>query len=488
MELKALSVCHKFILFWFSLSVLTPGAYAVIEASNIADELRANPWWQSGRKALSQRKAVQLNYAQAKNVILFIADGMGISTITAARIYDGQSKGRSGEENSLSFERFPHTALIKTYGSDAQITGSAATASAMNSGVKVPHDMINWQGEKVCDGSYGDLPSTLAQLAVNHGKFTGVVSTDRITSATPAAVYGHVPNRKWQSESRLPRKDRQRGCVSLAHQMLQFNQGRGLQVMLGGGRKAFTTDQGNLIDAWQRRNGNAVYVQDALSFRVLQPQMPGPLLGLFADSHMDYEVDRNDREQPSLAEMTDFAIDALGQNNRGYYLMVEGALIDHAHHDTNAFRALSDTQAFAQAVQVAVNKVKLEETLILVTADHSHTFVLAGYSRRGNPILGLARKNNKLSLAADGKPYTTLGYYTGPNARTIFSAILNNARVLNPDYQQQSAVPREDETHGGEDVALFAVGPKSHLVGGVLEQHVIFHIIAEAFGWQLYGQ
>jgi alkaline phosphatase len=205
---------------------------------------------------------------------------------------------------------------------------------------------------------------------------------------------------------------------------------------------------------------------------------------------MAYEADRDVDREPSLAEMTERAIDRLAENDKGYYLMVEGGRIDHAHHATNAYRALRDTQALAKAVESALKKVDLNETLILVTADHSHAFAMAGYPVLGNPILGLVRntKNSsdetKLSLAADGKPYTTLGYLNGPNVHRTTDEELVESQVLSRDYVQQSAVPLTSGTHSGEDVALYAIGPQAHLVGGVIEQHTIFHIMAHALGWR----
>ena len=133
---------------------------------------------------------------------------------------------------------------------------------------------------------------------------------------------------------------------------------------------------------------------------------------------MQYETDREKDKggEPSLAEMTAKAIDMLSQNNDGYVLMVEAGRIDHAHHAGNAYRALEDTVALSDAVKAALAKVNQEETLVIVTADHSHVFTIAGYPKRNNPILGIAGEGD------DKKPYTTLGYMNGPAPRSTSPA------------------------------------------------------------------
>ncbi|MDD5411807.1 MAG: alkaline phosphatase, partial [Methylobacter sp.] len=223
--------------------------------------------------------------------------------------------------------------------------------------------------------------------------------------------------------------------------------------------------------------------------------------------------------EPSLTEMTIKAIDILKKNHNGYFLMVEGGRIDHAHHSGNAYRALSDTQQLAAAVKAAMDKTNPEDTLIIVTADHSHVFTIGGYPQRGNPILGLTQGVGATTPDLDmlGLPYTTLNYangtgYTGksnrqPEGPKSFNAAtgawssgseghnpssfspangrptLNNWLVQGPDYLQEAIIPLSAETHAAEDVAIFAGGPKAHLFHGVVEQNVIYHVMAEALGF-----
>jgi alkaline phosphatase len=187
----------------------------------------------------------------------------------------------------------------------------------------------------------------------------------------------------------------------------------------------------------------------------------------------------------------------MAENDAGYFLLVEGGRIDHGHHASKAGYALIETQEFARAVQAALDMIDLEDTLVLVTADHSHVFTMGGYTTRGNPILGLVVMNDENGepraapeLAADGQPYTTLAYADGPGAVTTMP---RPAPEIGVDALTQSLVPLAtryedgsidyDETHGGEDVPLYAIGPGADAVGGVIEQDLIYDIMLTAYGW-----
>jgi alkaline phosphatase len=435
---------------------------------------------------------------------------MGISTITAARIFDGQRPidGRSpasGEENSLAWDRMAHTALVKTYNSNAQVPDSAGTASAMNTGIKTRIGVINLaadQGAEACR-TPEKLPRTLAEMARARGLGLGIVTTTRITHATPAAVYGHVPNRNWEGADRAyPAADRTSGCADLATQLVAF---RGLDVVLGGGGARFLAagqggmrdDGRNLIAEWQKAEPAGRFVADAPALRALDPVAPGPVLGLFNADHINFEADRNDAREPGLVEMTRFALRRLegtraARRGRGYYLMIEGGRIDHAHHASNPYRALKEAQMFSAAVAEVLKSVNLDETLVLVTADHSHVMTIAGYPARGNDILGYIKpvaggeSDGALSpegwaLDDRGQPMTTLSYANGPFSSRGLSRRLP---PTDPNYLAAKTYGTDSESHGGEDVALFAEGPSADLARGVMEQNLIFHIMAEALGWR----
>ena len=469
---------------------------------------QADAYWDMGRAALADRMRIANRPKRAKNVILMVGDGMGITTITAARIFDGQNPGngaprRSGEENSLSFERLPHLALVKTYNINAQVSDSAGTASAMNTGVKTDIGVINYfanQPPEACKKPE-TLPKSFAELAKAQGLAVGVVTTTRITHATPAAVYGHAYSRNWEGADRAyPAAARASGCPDLASQLVDFKPGGGLDVVLGGGLARFRPvatgggrdDGKDLIAQWQARFPNGQFVSDANGFRTLKAT-PGPVLGLFTPDHLSFEADRDAAKEPSLTEMATLAIKRLkAASPKGYYLMVEGGRIDHGHHASNPYRALSDAQQFSRAVDAVLKSVNLDETLVLVTADHSHTLTMAGYPERGNDILGYIKNArggegggavSKEGWALDdrGQPMTTLTYANGAFLAPGLSRLLPPG---DKNYLATKTYGTDSEAHGGEDVALFADGPRSELVGGVMEQNLIFHIMAEALGWR----
>lgn len=412
---------------------------------------------------------------------------MGVSTVTAARIFDGQSKGLKGEEHALAFEDFENLALIKTYNTNAQVPDSAGTATAILSGYKTnigavnvrPHKSVKKMVLNSC--ILKNSPPNLTERAHKKGLSVGVISTARITHATPAAMYGHAVDRGWEAEKEVDERAVKAKCKGLSSQLLNNSP----DITLGGGRKKFTNKQ---IKDWSAKDGH-IYVENAAELRAAPKEQT--LLGLFTPSHMSYEADRDDAKEPSLAEMTGFAIDALSSRGTGYVLMVEAGRVDHAHHDTNAYRAMTDMQALNEAVKVAKAKSG-SDTLILVTADHSHVFTMAGYPVRGNPILGLVRHPDPESggaakdyaKAEDGKPYTTLGYQNGPNVRNAESPTLSDNMVQAIDFRQQSGVRMKSETHAGEDVALYATGPGAQNVRGVMEQDEIYGVMTRALGWE----
>jgi alkaline phosphatase len=220
---------------------------------------------------------------------------------------------------------------------------------------------------------------------------------------------------------------------------------------------------------------------------------------------MQYEHDRTisgKANEPALSEMTTKAIDILAKNKKGYFFMVEAGRIDHAHHAGNAYRALSETVALSDALRATLAKVDLNNTLVIVTADHSHTFTISGYPARGNPILGkvITAGETITTKAADGKPYTTLNYANGvgyhedirdENGLKEEGVSLQIGRFTNleavntqlPNYRQEANIPLNSETHSGEDVAIFAGGPKAHLFHGVQEQTHIYYVMKYALGF-----
>ncbi|KAG9509109.1 Alkaline phosphatase, tissue-nonspecific isozyme, partial [Fragariocoptes setiger] len=438
-------------------------------------EMNTEYWLKQGRQSLERALKYQPIVNQAKNGILFIGDGMSLSTITAARILFGQQHNRSGEESALSFEQLPNVALLKTYNVDQQIPDSAATATALLSGVKTnfytlgvnAHVRLN---DTNCTSHTAHAVHSILKLAQDAGKSTGIVTNTRITHATPGAAFAHSSNRKWECDHYMP-TNLGPECKDIARQLIEDKPGINLNVILGGGRRCFfgvsnkdptegrgyRRDDRNLIDLWvkQKRAANRfnyAFVNSTRDLRSIDPTRTDYLLGLFAYSHMAYEEmrDQSDDGEPSLAEMTETAIRILSRNPRGYVLLVEGGRIDHAHHENIAGVALRETIALSQAVQVARYLTNPLETLLAVTSDHAHALTINGLAPRGNSILGLSRFFENSSQI----PYTTLLYGNGPgNQQPRRDPSLEPNSTETPFYVQHAAVHQEESFHDGGDVA-----------------------------------
>lgn len=465
----------------------------------------SNQWFKQGRETVLDRKKYLQQQAiesksfqeKAKNIIFILGDGMGVSTLTSSRIYAGQQQGLMGEEYSLSFERFPYSALIKTYNVDLQIPDSAGTMSALMTGVKTNEGIIGLPAS-VTRGDCHSIKkeqslTTLIDIAKAKGKLTGVVTTARVTHATPAATYAHSADRNWESDDQLTESALRDGCKDIAAQLIDAEHAP-LDLLFGGGRRHFLPkklegkrlDQRNLIEQWKQQGGR--YLSSLKQLQELKTADTEannniPLLGLFARSHMSYEYQRP-KGEPSLKQMTAAALQYLEHNEQGYALIIESGRIDHGHHNGTAYKALTETQHLHKTIEWLLTQVDLKETLIVVTADHSHGMAMAGYATRGNPILahviGNDEKGNpkqKVTLDEFGQPYTSLSYRDGPGA-------VRNAEqskdTLNPNYRQIALVPMDYESHGGEDVALYAIGPQAQLFSGTLEQHWVFHALKYA--------
>ena len=435
--------------------------------------------------------------APAKNVIFFLGDGMGATTISAARIY------KYGEEGFLHMETMPRSARIKTYSNDAMTTDSAPSMGSYMTGIKINNDVISMADAKpvdagkdangnetvdMCGAGNGRAATTILELAKAHGKAVGAVTTTEMTHATPASTFSHNCNRD--------------NANDIAAQIVPGGAGYnralkdGVDVLMGGGRNLFTP-----FNATSNKKGRADgrdmlaefsakgYTVAANREQMLAAPVGKKFIGIYSDeSHLDYEINRR-AAQPALRDMAVKAIDLLAQDPDGFFLMVEGGKIDHALHDSNAKRALVDTIAFDDAIKAVLDKMAaldpgLKNTLIVVTADHDHTITMNGYPKRGNPILDIVRNYSDGLPArdADGKTYTTLVFGNGPNRKPVRTDV-DSAEAQSDDYHQETGVRLRGETHGGGDVKLFATGAGSEAFKGTMENTKVFHLMKKAFGF-----
>ncbi len=444
-----------------------------------------------------------------KNIIFFLGDGMGMNTLTAARIY------AVGEDGELTLDTLPESAFVKTFANDAQVTDSAASMSAYMTGKKVNNGVLSMSSDTAsiepgadssgnktvsrCTG--GSAAVTLGELARQRGMAVGVVTTTRVTDATPAAVYSHVCNRGMETDI----------AAALVPGGAGYNSAlgpRGLDVLLGGGTKTFvgTAKGGSRPDGRdllaELRARGVRTVTDSAQLQAVDTASAAPLVGLFAPENLSYDAVRDPARDPGLAAMANKAIGVLARNPKGFFLVVEGGLIDLALHDTHAKRALQEVVSFDNTIKATIAQMRtldpgLKNTLIVVTADHDHTLLLNGYMRRTgkttptNPgVLGLMRKvsDGSLRLDADGMPFTVIGFGTGERrvqGKRSSAPALTDEQVSADDYHQEAVVPTAvgDEAHGGSDVYLGAIGARAQTFGGTIDNTRVFELIKAAAGW-----
>ena len=285
--------------------------------------------------------------APPKNVIFFIGDGMGFEQVKAAGFY------ANGQEGTLSFEYFPYQGQLTTYSADFEVTDSAAAATAIATAQKVNNGVIS-----VALPGQGQQLQTLLELFKDQGKITGLLTTTYISHATPAAFGAHEPSRGNYNEIVDDYLTQTR--PNLLFGGTRTSADAMTQARAASAGYTVVTDRASL-----QALDTDLYTNQSNTF--ISGQFPGP------SGHMPYEdTDAAEYDTlPHLAEMTAVALDILDNDPDGFFLMVEGGRIDHAGHSNNLQDNVSETIAFANAVQQAVNwAAGRTDTLIVIIADH----------------------------------------------------------------------------------------------------------------------
>jgi alkaline phosphatase len=444
--------------------------------------------------------------AHPKNIIFFLGDGMGINTLTAARIY------AVGEEGDLTLDTLPESAFVKTFSNDGQTTDSAASMSAYMTGMKSNNGAVSMStdtrsiepgldanGNKTVSRCVNARPATsLAELAKRRGMAVGVVTTTRVTDATPAAVFAHACHRAMETDI----------AAALVPGGAGYNEAlgaRGIDVLLGGGTDAFVgkadggvrADGRNLLAELRAKGFRSAATTAQLD--AIDARSAAPVVGLFARENLSYDAARDPARDPGLAAMAHKAIKVLSNNPNGFFLVVEGGLIDLALHDTQAKRALQEVVSFDATLKATIAQMRaldpgLKNTLIVVTADHDHTLLLNGYARRTGKttptepgVLGLVRRvdNGQPRVDADGAPFTIIGFGTGEHrvqGKRAAAPALTDAIVTGDAYHQEAVVRTAvgDESHGGSDVFLGAIGAGAERFHGAIDNTRVFELIKAA--------
>ncbi|MBV8112270.1 MAG: alkaline phosphatase [Hyphomicrobiales bacterium] len=460
---------------------------------------------------------------KAKNVILFIGDGMSLAHRVAARVLaKGIAEGKA--RGKLAIDDMPHMALVATAGSDSIITDSANSASAYATGHKSAVNAMGVYADRTFDPLDDPKVETISSLVKRrHGMAVGIVTNTEIEDATPAAMVAHV--RRRSEYDRI---------------VEQFFAAKP-DVIMGGGRANFLPRS---VEGGKRRDDSDFVAQfrDAgYSVASTGPEMTSladdakttKLLGLFTLGNMDGALDRKILkggtvgkfpQQPDLTEQVSAALKVLARNEAGFFLMVESGMIDKYTHLLDMERAVYDTIMLDNAVKLARDwaSARGDDTLILVVADHTHPIGLVGtieddmasipnvpmrervrvYERAGFPNyptpdaegyparVDVSRRLALFSASLPDHYETFRPKLDNPNDPTV-AGKEPGTYVANERYKNvPGAVLRfgnlpamiNADVHSGEDVILTAAGPGSDRVRGQMDNTEVFRIMAEALG------
>ncbi|MEH7332359.1 alkaline phosphatase [Neobacillus drentensis] len=404
-------------------------------------------------------KPVNTN-AEIKNVIFLIGDGMGVSYTSAYRYLKDNHATKFVEPTELDKYLVGQQT---TYPEDPKqnVTDSASAATAMAAGVKTYNAAI------AVDNDQSEV-KTVLEAAKEQGKATGLVATSEITHATPASFGSHDVNRNNMN------------AIADDYFDEKVNGKHKIDVLLGGGSDLFIRKDRNLVEEFQKDGYSAVS-----NLQELKKDNNDQVLGLFAKRGMPKMIDRTE-EMPSLADMTNAAIERLNQNKKGFFLMVEGSQIDWAGHDNDIVGAMSEMEDFEKAFKAAIDFAKKDgHTLVVATADHS----TGGYSigARGEynwfsaPIKAAKRTPDFMAeqIAGGADVKDTLTKYldlplTDKEIQSVKDAA-GSKKVVDIDNAIEQIIDTRSFTgwttggHTGEDVNVYAFGPASERFAGQID-------------------
>lgn len=452
----------------------------------------------------------------AKNVILFIGDGLSVGHLTAARILgrgidEGKYRGR------LAVDTMPHMAAVGTSGVDSVITDSANSAHAYTTGHKSSVNALGVYADRTKDTLDDPKVETITSLVKRrHNMAVGVVTNTEIEDATPAAMFAHT---------------RRRGDYNVIVEQLLA---AGPDVVMGGGSSNFLpkstpgsrrTDEQDFIKKFAEA-GYALATTEAEMKALAEKGDARKLLGLFHTRNMDGVLDRKFLKantvsqfpnQPDLTDQVRAALRVMSRNENGFMLMVESGLIDKYSHPLDWERAVMDTIMLDNAVKVAMDFVKgRNDTLILVVGDHTHGISIVGtvddakpgdetrekvgvYAGAGYPTYGSPNAEG-YPPSIDVRKRLAIFFNNFPDYYETFRPHLEGTRVpaiqgpdrkyvANEKYKDQPGamlragiLPRgaDSGVHTADDVILRATGPGAQKVRGFLDNTEVFRIIAEA--------
>lgn len=399
------------------------------------------------------------NNKKVENVIYMIPDGFSSDYAANYRVYKG--------EDAVWDEHLK--GMFTTYSANSAVTDSAAAGTAMATGQKTNNGVVGLDTE-------GNELQTILEASKENGKATGLVATSTITHATPASFAAHVESRNNETE--------------IAKHLLANE----VDVLLGGGLNNFlpaseggNQEELNLIEQAEEQGYQLVETRsEMLENKNINLKKGEKLLGLFAGGSLAPELHREGTEEPSLAEMTETAIDVLEENNKGFFLVVEGSQIDWAGHDNDAAFAMSDVAAFEEAVEEAMEFAEEDgETLVVVAGDHdtggmttgSNADVLRDVTATGDYMA--SQLNEDRSNVSEVLQTYTGFELTEEEIQTIQGA--NNATLaINRVVSDRADIGWTSTNHTAADILVYAYGPQAEKFAGFYDNTDLPKIMAEA--------
>ncbi|WP_042149911.1 alkaline phosphatase [Paucisalibacillus sp. EB02] len=404
------------------------------------------------------------NNGKVENVIYMIPDGFSADYATNYRVYKG--------EDAVWDEYLK--GMYTTNSANSAITDSAAAGTAMATGVKTNNGVIGLDPE-------GNELETILEAAEKAGKSSGLVATSTITHATPASFAAHVDNRNNETE--------------IAKQLVASD----VDVILGGGKNNFLPislggkqAELNLVEQAEEKGFNFIETRDQLkNIEDLDVEKGDKLLGLFAGDALAPELHRAETEEPSLAEMTETAINVLEEDKDGFFLVVEGSQIDWAGHDNDSAWAMSDVAAFEGAVEKAMEFAKKDgKTIVVVAGDHDtggmttgaygsmelNANVLRNVTATGD-YMATQLNSNRSNVKEVVEAHTGLEL-SEEEVQRIQKA-QNASMEINTVVSEHARIGWTSTNHTGADIPLYVYGPQSQKFVGFHDNTDLPRIIKE---------
>ena len=437
--------------------------------------------------------AVRSASGKTRNVIFMVSDGMSQGTLTMADLMIRDTHGRASHWMGLYETGRAKRAMMDMASLNSVVTDSAAAASSWGCGHRIVNNAVNV-------GPNGEIHPPLLPLFKAAGKATGLVTTTRLTHATPAGFIANVRNRSMEDE--------------IAMQMYE----RGADVLLGGGMRFF--------DATRRRDGKDLFGMFAESgYHAVRTKGQlnalgndgKPLIGLFYHEHLPYTVDHRhidayQRDIPTLADMTKVALQRLSAKPDGFILQVEGGRVDHAAHGNCAAGLVFDQMAFDDAIGVVLEFIAdRDDTLLIITSDHGNANPgLNGEGNNYGDSLANLRKLNKITrsnewmrenwskdmsaaqLRDSMSTYTTfdikmehaeiLHAAMRDENRAIYKKMGSNSGVMGQIIASYTGINFIGDAHTADYVELASLGPGSELIGTFVRNTDLFTLLLESTG------